>query len=49
MISVTLKVFCLRSNTLSESVFALLKTYLELIFWNSQQDGRGMSLNVGNI
>jgi hypothetical protein len=28
-------------------VFALLKTFLELLFWNALQDGRRMSLNVG--
>jgi hypothetical protein len=30
-------------------VFALLKTFLELLFWNALQDGRRMSLNVGNV
>jgi hypothetical protein len=37
----------LRTNTLSELVFPLLKTFLELLFWNALQDGRRMSLKVG--
>jgi hypothetical protein len=37
----------LRTTTLSESVFALLKTFTVLLFWNTLQDGRRMSLNVG--
>jgi hypothetical protein len=28
-------------------VFPLLKTFMELLFWNALQDGRRMSLNVG--
>jgi hypothetical protein len=39
----------LRTNTLTESVFPLLKTFLELLFWNALQNGRRMSLNVGNV
>jgi hypothetical protein len=49
MVAVTFKVVSLRTNTLSESVFPLLKTFLELLFWNAPQDGRRMSLNVGNV
>jgi hypothetical protein len=49
MAAVTFKVVSLRSNTLIESVFALLKTFLELLFWNVLQDGRHMSRNVGNV
>jgi hypothetical protein len=30
-------------------VFPLLKTFLELLFWNALQDGCRMSLNAGNI
>jgi hypothetical protein len=37
------------SNTLSESVFPLLKTFLELLFWNALQHGRRMSLIVSNV
>jgi hypothetical protein len=48
MLAVTFKVVSLRNNTLSEMVFPLLKTFLELLFWNALQDGRRMSLNVGN-
>jgi hypothetical protein len=47
MVAVTFKVVSLRTNTLSESVFPLLKTFMELLFWNDLQDGRLMSLNVG--
>jgi hypothetical protein len=49
MVAAILDVVSLRTNTLSESVFALLKTLLELLFWNDLQDGRRMSLNVGNV
>jgi hypothetical protein len=49
MVAVTFEAVSLRTNTLSESLFALLKTFLELIFWNALQDGRRVSLNVGNI
>jgi hypothetical protein len=49
MVAVTFEVVSLRTNTLCESVFALLKTFLELLFWNALQDGRHMSLNVGNV
>jgi hypothetical protein len=49
MVAVTFEVVSLRTNTLSESVLALLKTFLELLFWNALQDGRRMSLNVGNV
>jgi hypothetical protein len=49
MAAVTFEVVSLRTNILSESVFALLKTFLELLFWNSLQDGRSMSLNVSNV
>jgi hypothetical protein len=47
MVALTFEVVSLRTNTLSESEFALLKTFLELLFWNSLQDDRRMSLNVG--
>jgi hypothetical protein len=47
MVAVTFEAVSLRTNTLSESMFALLKTFLELLFWNALQDGRHMSLNVG--
>jgi hypothetical protein len=46
MVAVTFEVVSLRTDTLSESVFAQLKTFLELLFWNALQDGRHMSLNV---
>jgi hypothetical protein len=49
MVAVTFEVVSLRTNTLSESVFAQLKTFLELLFWNALQDGSCMSLNVGNV
>jgi hypothetical protein len=49
MVAVTFEVVSLRTNTLIESVFAPLKTFLELRFWNVLQDGRRMSLNVGNV
>jgi hypothetical protein len=49
MVAVTFEVVFLRTNTLSESVFALLKTFLELLFWNGLQDGHRMSLNVGSV
>jgi hypothetical protein len=49
MVAVTFEVVSLRTNTLSESVFPLLRTFLELLFWNGVQDGRRMSLNVGNV
>jgi hypothetical protein len=49
MITVTFEVVSLRTNTLSESVFPLLKTFPELLFWNALQDGRRMSLNVDNF
>jgi hypothetical protein len=48
MVAATFEVVSLRISTLSESVFALLKTFLELLFWNALQDVRRMSLNVGN-
>jgi hypothetical protein len=49
MVAVIFEVVSSRTNTLSESVFSLLKTFLELIFWNDLQDGRRMSLNVCNV
>jgi hypothetical protein len=49
MVAVTLQVDSLHTKTLSESVFALLKTFLELLFWNALQDGHRMSLNIGNV
>jgi hypothetical protein len=49
MVAVTFEVVPLRTNTLSESVFPLLKTFLELFFWVALQDGRRMSLNVDNV
>jgi hypothetical protein len=48
MVTLIFKVVFLRTNTLSELVFALLKTFLELLFWNALQDGRRMS-HVGNV
>jgi hypothetical protein len=47
MVAVTFEVVSLRTNTLCESVFTQLKTFLELLFCNALQDGRRMSLNVG--
>jgi hypothetical protein len=49
MVAAAFEVVSLRTNTLSESAFSLLKTFLELLFWNVLQDGRRMSLNVGNF
>jgi hypothetical protein len=49
MVAVTFEEVSLRTNTLSESVFPLLKTFLEHLFWNALQDGRRMFLNVGNV
>jgi hypothetical protein len=49
MVAAIFEAVSLPTNTLSESVFALLKTFLELLFWNALQDGRRMSLNVGNV
>jgi hypothetical protein len=49
MVAVTFEVVSLRTNGRSESVFELLKTFLDLLFWNALQDGRRMSLNVGNV
>jgi hypothetical protein len=49
MVAVTFELISLRISTLCESVFALLKTFLELLFWNALQDGRRMFLNVGNV
>jgi hypothetical protein len=49
MVAVTFEVVPLRTNTLRESVFPLLKTFMVLLFWNVLQDGRRMSLNVGNV
>jgi hypothetical protein len=49
MVAVTFEVVSLRTNTVSKSVFALLKTFLEFLFWNALRDGRRMSLNVGNV
>jgi hypothetical protein len=49
MVAVTFEVVSLRTNAFSESVFALLKTFLELLFWNAPQDGLRMSLDVGNV
>jgi hypothetical protein len=49
MVAVTFEVVSLRTNTLSESVFPLLKTFLELLFRNDLQDGRRMSPNVGML
>jgi hypothetical protein len=40
MVAVTFEVSSLRTNTPSKSVFALLKTFLELLFWNALQDCR---------
>jgi hypothetical protein len=40
MVAVTFEVVSLRTTTLSESVFPLLKTFLELLFWIAFQDGR---------
>jgi hypothetical protein len=49
MVAVTFEVVSLRAYTLSESVFPLLKTFLELLFWNALQDGRHMPLNDYNV
>jgi hypothetical protein len=49
MVAVTFEVVSLRTGTLSETMFALLKTFLELLFWNALQDDRRMSLNVGKV
>jgi hypothetical protein len=49
VVAVTFEVVSLLTITLTESAFALLKTYLELLYWNDLQDGHRMSLNVGNI
>jgi hypothetical protein len=49
MVAVTFEVISLRTSTFSESVFALLNTFLELLFYNVLQDGRRISLNVGNV
>jgi hypothetical protein len=49
MVAVTFEVVSLHTITLSELVFPLLKTFLELLFWNAFQDGRRMSLNVGSV
>jgi hypothetical protein len=49
MVAVTFEVVSLRTIALSELVFALLKTFLELLFWNALQDGRRMSLNVDSV
>jgi hypothetical protein len=49
MVAVTFEVVSVRTNTFSELVFPLLETFLELLFWNALQDGRRMSLNVGNV
>jgi hypothetical protein len=47
MVAVTFEVVSLRTSTLSESVFALLNTFLKLLFWNALQNGR--RLNGGNV
>jgi hypothetical protein len=49
MVAVTFEVVSLRTSTLSESVFPVLKTFLELLFWNALQDCRRMFLNVGDV
>jgi hypothetical protein len=49
MVAVTFEIVSLRTNTLSELVFSLLRTFLELLFWNALQDCCRMSLNVGNV
>jgi hypothetical protein len=49
MVAVTFEVVSLRTSTLRESMFALLKKILELLFWNALQDGRRMSLNIGSV
>jgi hypothetical protein len=49
MVAVIFEIVSLRTNTLSDSMFALLETFLEFLFWNALQDGRHMSLNVGNV
>jgi hypothetical protein len=49
MVAVTFEVVSLGTNTLSESMFAQHKTFLELLFWTAVQDGRCMSLNVGIV
>jgi hypothetical protein len=49
MVAVTFEVVFFRTSTLSESVFAMLKTFLGLLFWNVLQGGHRMSLNVGNV
>jgi hypothetical protein len=46
MVAVTFQVVSLRTNKHSESVFALLKTFLKLLFWNVLQDGRRKSLKI---
>jgi hypothetical protein len=37
MVAVTFKAVSLHTNTLSELVFALLETFLELLFWNARR------------
>jgi hypothetical protein len=49
MVAATFEVVSLCTSAFSEPLFLLLKTYLELLFWNALQDGHHMSLNVGSI
>jgi hypothetical protein len=49
MVAVTFEVVTLCTNALSESVFPLLKTLLEPLYWNALQNGHSMSLNVGSV
>jgi hypothetical protein len=49
MVTVTFEVVSFHTDTFSELVFALFKTFLELLFWNALQDGRRMSMNVGSV
>lgn len=48
MVAVTFKAVSLHTNTLSESEFAMLKTFLELLYWTALQDCSHMSRNVSN-
>jgi hypothetical protein len=49
MVGVTFEAVSFCTSTLRESVFVLLKTFLELLFWNALQDGRRMSAMSENL
>lgn len=47
-VAVTSEVVSSHTNTLGESMFPMIKTFLKLLFWYALHDGHHMSMNVSS-